>query len=286
MFIEKYFYKTGSQSVGKALFIPELRRDKYMAAEFLRLYKEELLNVKLEGTTAFLYAGGPASHHSDIRNINDSSIDGKIVIKGQIGYTAYNMARLYENIDYVSVNANTCASSMYCLHEAKWLLETYDNVIIYAEDMVDKTQLFLFEQLQIDLVCGDGIAMMHLTKERTSNTVAEVTGTSWVWNKDSSPMSVSQEGYTKMLKGLNCRDVGIVKPHGTGTYRNDSEEDAVIAAVFPDATVIKYKPEIGHTQGASTIIELGMLLDREESFTAVLMASGLGAHYGGCKVVK
>lgn len=287
MFIEKYFYKTATEKIGKSLIIPELSRNKYMTKEYIRLFKDQLTDVNIVGSCAFLYAAGPASHHNDIRDIK--GIDGpkgSAVIKGQVGFTVYTVANMYDNIEHVSINANTCASSMYCLHEARWLLEQYDNVIVYAEDMVDDTEMLLFKQLGIDLVCSDGIAMMHLTRSRTDNSIAEIPHTAWGWNKDTSPMGVSKEGYNKVLDKFNLSDINLVKPHGTGTFRNDQEEDLVISQRFPNAKIVKYKPEIGHTQGASALIELCMLLDREDNFTAICIASGLGAHYGAIKVIK
>lgn len=48
-----------------------------------------------------------------------------------------------------------------------------------------------------------------------------------------------------------------------------------------------YKKEVGHTQGASTAVELGMLLDDMViGDKAVVLASGMGGYYGGCTVWK
>ena len=49
---------------------------------------------------------------------------------------------------------------------------------------------------------------------------------------------------------------------------------------------IAYKSEIGHTQGASSIVEICMMVDREEFSKAMVLASGLGGFYGGCIVSK
>ena len=60
---------------------------------------------------------------------------------------------------------------------------------------------------------------------------------------------------------------------------------------FNLSTAIKehklYKKDIGHTQGASTIVELGMLLDEVVVGTkSLVLASGMGGFYGGCTVSK
>ena len=50
--------------------------------------------------------------------------------------------------------------------------------------------------------------------------------------------------------------------------------------------VKKYKQDIGHAQGASTLIEMCLLLDEVDACNAVVLASGLGAVYGACTLIK
>lgn len=186
------------------------------------------------------------------------------------------------DIDFMSINANTCASSMYSLYEAQRLIdEGYTDVIVFAIDVVDDTQELLFKQLGVDLVCGDGIAVMHLTSASTTVKIPQVV---WKWNKDTSPMAVSKEGYLKVLNELNVGGVDVVKSHGSGTTRNTQVELAAIREVMVDVGVIEYKSQIGHTQGVSAVIELCKLLEDTEWNKAVCLASGLGGFYGGCIV--
>ena len=50
---------------------------------------------------------------------------------------------------------------------------------------------------------------------------------------------------------------------------------------------IYYKDKIGHTQGASAVLELAMLCDEiKKGTTAMGLASGLGGFYGGCTIRK
>ena len=285
MFVERYTSRVSDKfDSPKARYISELNRDSYMTPQYLRMLSEEIAAVKTTGRVALLYAGGPANHHSDARNINNLSIPGKIVVKGQIGYTMFKVAKQFPDVEYVNINANTCASSMHSIYEAKKLIqEGFDDVIVYAEDMVEATQLFLFEQLGVDLVCGDGVAFVHFTKERTPDSIAEVYDATWLWNKDSSPMTNSEEGYSRVLRQLDLTSVKVIKPHSTGTKRNDIGESAAMETALPGVPIVKFKHKIGHTQGASSIIELCLLLDR--SFEdAVLLASGMGGFYGGCCV--
>ena len=97
-------------------------------------------------------------------------------------------------------------------------------------------------------------------------------------------MSVSYEGYSKVVNSLDTNGVDLVKTHGSGTDRNTMEEMKAIE--FLECSKIGYKQEIGHTQGCSTIVEICMMLDREEFTKALVLASGLGGFYGGCIVSK
>ena len=172
---------------------------------------------------------------------------------------------------------------MYCLYEAKRLFqEGYTDVIIVAVDLVDDTQELLFKQLCIDLVCGDCISVTHLATEG----MASIDDVVWKWNKDSSPMSVSKEGYDKVISSLDISDVDFVKMHGSGTERNTEMEIEAIRARGIDAKCVGYKQEIGHTQGCSTIVEVCMMLDREKFTKSLVLASGLGGFYGGCIITK
>lgn len=276
MYIEKYTWLAGNI---------ELDRNKYMTQEYSKYVKE--FAESIEGSnSALLYAAGPAIHHSDSRNFG-CSLTGHVVVKSQIGMNVMNVAKMFKNVEfeYVSVNANTCASSMHCLYEAKQLLEKYDKVIVVAMEMTEASQVLLFEQLGVEVVCGDGLAVVVLNK---TDGLARVDDVSWKWNNDRSPMSVSKEGYLKVLKELDLREVSVVKPHGTGTSRNDEAETEALAEVGLDGVETKmYKRDVGHTQGASTAVELGMLLDEMVSGTkAVLLASGMGGFYGGCTMWK
>lgn len=276
MYVEKYMWLAGDI---------ELDRSKYMTQEYSKHMKE--FAESIYGTNAaLLYAAGPVTHHSDSRNFGCTQI-GHVVIKSQVGFNIMNVAKMFKNVEfeYASINGNTCASSMYCLYEAKKLLDIYDKVVIVAMEMTEASQILLFEQLGVEVVCGDGLGILVLNK---THGVAKIDDVSWKWNNDRSPMSVSKEGYLKVLNELDLNDVSVVKPHGTGTDRNDEAENEALLEVGLAAVETRYyKRDIGHTQGASTAVELGMLLDEMKiDDKALLLASGMGGFYGGCTMWK
>lgn len=276
MYVEKYIWLAGKI---------ELDRSKYMTQE-LGKYLKEFAEGVTGKNVALLYAAGPIIHHSDSRNFECNN-SGVVVAKSQVGLNVMSVAKMFKNVEFefVSVNGNTCASSMYSLYEAQRLLEEYDKVIVVAMEMTEASQILMFEQLGVDVVCGDGLGVLVLN---SSSGIARIDEVVWKWNNDRSPMSVSKEGYLKVLNELALNDIDIIKPHGTGTNRNDEAENEAIDEIgLGHATKKMYKREIGHTQGASTAIELGMLLDEMSSGTkGLVLASGMGGFYGGCTVWK
>ena len=284
MKIKSYKYKVGQKKDGKVI-IESIDRKKFTSQVFdndMISYIKSI--VPSSEKVAVLVAGGPAIHHSDTRNVNNLAVEGSVVVRSQLGYNSYNIARLFEfDIDYISINTNTCASSMYCLYEAKRLFqEGFTDVIIVAVDLVDDTQELLFKQLGIDLVCGDCISVTHLANEG----IASIDDVVWKWNKDSSPMSVSKEGYDKVISSLDTSGVDFVKMHGSGTERNTEMEIEAIRARGVEGKCVGYKELIGHTQGCSTIVEVCIMLDNENFTKSLVLASGLGGFYGGCIITK
>ena len=290
MVISSYKYVVGTEKVNGNMQIPELNRSTYMTTEYLRMFKEYTDTLKLEGRCALLIAGGPASHHSESRVIDDQYTAGSVVIKSQLGYSTYIIAKaLGVEFDYTNINTNTCASSMHCIDEAFSLInyKGYDHVVVVAFEETEESQLKLFEQLDISLMCGDGAGIAVFSKDKRLGST-EVSSTAFIWKLESHPMFVSTSGYTDLLDRLECEGVNKVKTHGTGTGVNEAAEKAAITSKLCDTVeVIGYKGVIGHTQGASGLIELLMLLENmHNGDKAVVLASGLGGFYGGCTVVR
>ena len=288
MVVESYKLIVGDNRSddNKSHIISSINRENYMTAEFMKITSEYMKNLVSGKKNALLYAGGPAVHHSDGRNISNLLPFGSIALKSQIGLNIYTIARGFKNFDfdYMNINGNTCASSMHCIYEAYKLIhnEGYDKVIVYASDLVEPSQLLVFEQLGIDIVCGDGLAIIVFSSE-CENPLCKIDSVSWSWNCDPSPMTVTKEGYIKMMSSLNLENITGIKPHGTGTGRNDEAEGNAIESVgLSNVNSYKYKEEIGHTQGASSAIELCILIDRKISGNTAIFASGLGGFYGGC----
>jgi 3-oxoacyl-[acyl-carrier-protein] synthase III len=279
MYVKDFEYVVGDP------LIESIDRSKFMTGQYINILNPFFDRLDVGENVAFLYAAGPAMHHSDVRNIKNLSLPGNAPIKSQIGLNVFTISKMINNVNYASSNSNTCASSIYSLHEAKMLLDSgYTDVVVYSDELREPTQELLFKQLGIDMVCTDGAAIIHLSNKYSNY---KIDLTSWKWNADSSPMSVSADGYIKVLNDLYSDDVSYVKTHGTGTERNNEVEASSIE-LFGIRDTVSYKEIHGHTQGASGLIELCMLIEdkRYDNKTGLVLASGLGGFYGGVRLTK
>ena len=283
MNVSGYFHVVPDKVVGKTNIISatEASRDKYMSDVMYKLYKKQIHeNINPIGTVAFLYIGGASEHHSNSRNYGKSK-DSTMPVFSQMGYTASKIAKRFDGVEFMSINSNACASSMYALYEAEKLLSEYDSVIIYGEEWAEPNEVFLFKSLNIDIVCSDGLFVLCL--DNRDDGVADISNTKWKWHPDKSAFGVSKEGYMTVLKDV--KDTSLVKMHGTGTEANNTAEYSAIEEVLGNMETISIKEEIGHSQGVSTGLEICMMMDRldkDDSFLA--LASGLGSFYGSCHV--
>ena len=287
MTIRNYFYvkpDTLSEGGRSNLIGATLeKRGKLMSDVMYGLYRDEIHDaIKPQGKTAFLYVLGASEHHSHSREFCEIK-ESTMPILSQSGYMASKLANRFDNVEFMSINANTCASSMYSLYEANTLLnQGFDDVIIYAEEWAEDVELLLFKSLKIDVVCSDGFAVMHL--DNRGDGIAEISDTTWLWNKDKSAFGISEEGYIKSLS-KHIGEIDIIKKHGTGTAANESAEDGAIDKVFGEAMPrLSIKDEIGHAQGTSALLELCIMLSEYSYNKFVCSASGLGGFYGSCYV--
>ena len=290
MHVKSYFYiKPTNINFNSIVTIPNLDRYDYMNKQYLKLAKDYLNSIVLSGKTAVLYAGGVTVESSEGRNVTD--LDRYELPQLMSGLairelSAHNMHKYIgqlhdkELVEYASINANTCASSMYSLYEAEKLIrhEGYEEVIIITEDKASHNTIRVFDECNIPVKVGDALAIMHLTsKERFPC----ITNTKWKYEWNRNPFNVTSEGYNKVIGNIGVRNI---KPHGTDTYANNNAEDSVLPLGKKE---IRYKKEIGHTQGSSSLLEICMLLDDDSiKENTLCLASGLGGFYGSCIVTK
>ena len=264
----------------KAIYIEDTleSRNQFMSEFNFKNRKELLEDIKPTGKTAVLYIGGASEHHSHNRTFQNLSLKGIMPIQNQMGYMASKIAKFY-NAEFLSINSNACASSMYALYEAKQLLNNgFDDVIIYGEEWVDDVELFMFKQMGIDIFCADAFCILHLQKGE------QIGDINFIYHPEKHPFEVSIEGYLKSMNPFKDMKFDAIKTHGTGTINNDITEDEAIEFLFNDTSKLKFKKIIGHTQGCSTMVEICQLLEYGFKGNYLINASGLGNFYGSCTI--
>jgi len=284
MFIRDYQYLKPTVDKVDHFEIDGITRDDYATQQFIDLAKK----IVLDRPTAVLYAAGAGITQSESRDVTQVSsrvygtVDfyrSTVLIKE---LSAYSLHRWIGEMDhnelvvYANINHDTCASSMYALYEAEQLLkrDDIDEVIIIAEERTSFNTIRIFKEHCIPLIVGDGFAVMRLWKERGT----EICECKWAYEWNRNPFGTTTTGYLKIDNISN-----MVKPHGTGTDNNTQAEEVIVTG----KPTVYYKKEIGHTQGASTLLEICMALEDDSLQGRVLCtAAGLGNFYGSCILVK
>lgn len=274
MWLNKWYY---------SIDIPE-DVDEYASDIMLETYRDRIEEFKCSDNkrSAMIYCIGPSDHHMNSRVIRGGeNRTSNAVVMSQSWYYTNRYARLLGNLDYVTISANTCADTMWAIHQARMLIEYegFDEVVVVAEEVINKNTTLLFTQLGIDVPLGDGFVIAKFSNEQNG---VEIKDTAWEFKMGSSPMSFDADGYMKVVKKLEKWGPKYVKSHGTGTTSNDKAEGEVIK--YLGAEEIRYKDKIGHTQGVSALLEICMCIDDGYEGTVLALASGAGGFYGGCIV--
>lgn len=283
MFIRSYEYIKPTTKYDDYIAIDGITREDYISEQFINMIDE----ITLDRSTAVLYSGGFSISQSESRDgtNTDSRFTGSIpfndssmILRESTAYCLHKWIGSMKNtqlVKYASINSNTCASSMYCIYEAEQLLSngTVDEVIIIAEERTSFNTIRIFKEHRIPLMVGDGFALIRLTNQDFKN--GSITNTLWSYQYNRNPFFTSSEGYDSIKS-----DASQYKVHGTGTPNNTLAESGI-------PSQIEYKSEVGHTQGASALLELCMAIDDEEVLDDICcMASGLGGFYGSCILNK
>lgn len=260
----------------------ELVQEEYMTAQYIDMAIDYLESIELSGKCAFLYAGGALLTPGESRVSEDSGSlrrslqRSTLAIKELAAFSMHKYIGMLadrDKVEYANINGNTCASSMHSLYEAEKLLESgFDEVVIVAEERTSYNTLRVFDESRIDLKVGEGIAIIHLKKGGN-----DISKCQWKYEYGRNPFAVSTEGY-RSIDG----EADYVNPHGTCTPTNEDAEQPVVDG----RKELRYKEEIGHTQGASGLIEVCKVLDEDIVGDVLCMTSGLGGFYGSCIVHK
>ena len=250
------------------------------------------------GKTAFILAGGN-QHFAGINpkdpEPNSLTYDYKMLPLTLTQVYAGRIAQACGAEDMVITDASACASSlkvMMNVHEL-FALYKFDRVIVLAvEDAVTNTVLKFFGESKAVLTkeqeeqgilpsafdavnfgfnIGQGAVLAVFENEKyAKNPTAKLLGAYSASERSTNAIGQREdgEGFIKAAYGaifiskVRPNQINIVKTHGTGTKSNNNAERNALKTLFDHNFVAtSFKQRIGHTMGASGLLETCLLLD-------------------------
>lgn len=251
--------------------------------------------------TAFLLAGGNAHFAGIATGHPNNRLDYeyKFLPLTLTQVYAGRLANNMKAYDHISTDASACASSLKVLMDVQSLIRFYGftRVIVVAlEDAVSNLVLDFFGESKACLqhsMESDGKKPSAFDKKNGQFYV----GQGGVFAVFESDQGVKESGFTPLayllgayaasepcanaigqlpdgtgfvraaegaigMAGIKNSEVQIVKTHGTGTESNNQAESNALEHLFKNKFVAtSFKPTIGHTMGASGLLETCLLLD-------------------------
>lgn len=261
----------------------------------IRSAEQAVINSGLESkSVAVIYSttGGSLHTRSYIsRNLDDGreKISPRKVIQGTLDYISGLIARQFQYTGLSTGINSACATGLLSIDYAvKTLLtdDSLDAVLVGGADTpIEGYQYYYFQNLGALSSASAGIASRPFDKNRSGFVAGEAAGammleplekaqargakiygiiagigTASAGNHDTSPDKEgtgARQAVIKAVKnaGIEFKDIGYVNAHATGTVIGDDIEFYAMRDLFPGATMISNKGQLGHTLGASGIIE-------------------------------
>ena len=264
--------------------------------EELRSY---VIDNPVEGKTGFIFAAGNQGWMST-NGRYDRNPEAELHYKVKVPFLvltniyAGRVASMFGVHDHVSTDASACASSLHVLMNMQNLMTNYgfDRVIVFSgEDSVNNLVLEFFGEAGASLQykdegerqpsafddrnqgfnIGQGavIAVFEKNHAGMADPIAKFVGAYSSAEDNTNPLGQRDDGsgFRKAIEGAlfvaktHENSVGLVKTHGTGTPVNNAAEKSALLGSLSEFVATSYKPRIGHTMGASGLLETGLLLD-------------------------
>ncbi len=277
MRIVDYKHIVGTEHRDRLVAIPELDRNKLAASQFIKLAD---LNIELKVPTAFLYLAGTTVDQSEAGLGTGNGVFFP-AIKSGTSFCAHQWVGSFQNahlVQHMEIIEGTCAAGINAIRRAgEILLEPFNDieeVIIIGHERITDEVIRSFKELGMPIICGDGFVYMRLSEGY------DISAIKWRWSYNPNPFNFVSDDLNTLIPTYR---VGYVKLHGTGTPNNDAAESDLEKL----ATPLKYKPEIGHTQGISALLETCLVLaDPNIRGRILVTANGFGGYYGAFTLTK
>jgi len=292
-----WFPETYDRTKTGLVHVPQRLVDRTLTQEIVEYAKDVPDGVKvgfiLAGGSQVWGTGGLPVHDVCYRNAMAHAYKMEILTVTNI-FGARLAAKLNAS-DYMSTDASTCASSLKVMMDVRHLIQIYgfDRVVVLSlEDSVCNTVMNFFGAAKANICLddelkgavpsafdstnggfylGQGVVVAVFDSERIlrSKPYAELLGAYTAGEPNANPLGQREDGmgYKRAIEGaLQCSgksadDVRLIKTHGTGTQVNNKAERLAIESIFTNFIATSYKQRIGHTVGASGLLETCLLLD-------------------------
>jgi 3-oxoacyl-(acyl-carrier-protein) synthase len=286
-----WFPETYARKDTGLVYAPHKLAEKVLDPELLKKLKDNPVK------TAFILASGN-SHFAGINQKTTAktrlSYEYKILPLTLTQVYAGRIAQMCGAQDLVTTDASACASSLKVMMQVRELIGYYGFkrvVVLSLEDAVTNLVLSFFGETNACLSDTDELlgilpsafdsinGKFHVAQgavfavfEHCS--VAENKNAKLISAYSASEASTnaigqleSGEGFVKAINGAMSmadtdKPISIVKTHGTGTQSNNvAEKNALSVTLKTNFIATSFKPTIGHTMGASGLLETCLLLD-------------------------
>jgi len=252
----------------------------------------------VQGKTGFIFAAGNQGWMGN-NGRYDKDPEAELHYKVKVPFIvltniyAGRIASMFGVHDHVSTDASACASSLKVLMDVQNLMNNFgfDRVIVLTgEDAVNNLTLGFFGEAGASLqykdeterqpsafdttnqgfFLGQGAALAIFEKEHPGmpTPMAKFLGAYTSAEDNTNPLGQRADGsgFSKAIEGAlfvakaHQNEVRLVKTHGTGTPVNNAAEKSALLNSLDEFIVTSYKPRIGHTMGASGLLETGLVL--------------------------
>ena len=195
-------------------------------------------------------------------------------------------------VDHIVTDSSACASSLKVMMDVQTLIKFYgfDRVCVLAvEDAVTNLTTEFFGEAKANLLAqhddagilpsafddknhsfhiGQG-ACFAVFERYPDEAEAYLHGAYTASEACTNQMGQRDDGlgFAKAIDGaISCStfynyNISVVKTHGTGTAMNNKSERAALEDRLESFVATSYKPTIGHTMGASGLLETCLLVD-------------------------
>jgi 3-oxoacyl-(acyl-carrier-protein) synthase len=251
------------------------------------------------GQTAFILASGNA-HFAGInpRSAKESrlSYQYKFLPLSLTQVYAGRVAQACGANDYIATDATACVSSLKVMMDVQTLIKVYGYarvVVLGVEDAVSHSVLDFFgesgacltedqkqkngvvpsafDDVNYGFHVGQGavLAVFESENNLVRTPVAELVG-AWTASEEINNAIGQREdgqGYLRAIdgvlhfSGVKADEVKVIKTHGTGTKSNNASEGSAILSRFTDFVATSFKQKIGHTMGASGLLETTLMVE-------------------------